>query len=140
MSKSNELYNMIYDFCDECHCWNSWNTAREWNELIGAEYGAACYTALAKEGRIERSERCGSKPYKYKIVPTKSIREAMEQVKRQREKDDAEYTINHYDESIARVSARYEEMIMQAEEQLARDLEWEAEKMEKAKTTLAQMF
>ena len=107
---------------------------------LGVDYGPACYTALVKAEKIERRTRFGSKTYEYKIVPTGTMKEAMEQTQRQREKDNAEYTINHYDESIARVRAHYEEMIKQAGEQLARDLEWEAEKLEKAKTTLAQMF
>lgn len=140
MSKMDELYNGLYDFCNENHCWNAWNTAKEWNADLGVDYGPACYTALVKAEKIKRRTRFGSKTYEYKIVPTGTIKEAMEQAQRQREKDSAEYTINHYDESIARVRARYEEMIKQAEEQLARDLEWEAEKLEKAKTALAQMF
>ena len=139
MSKMDELYNNMYEFCEENCCWNAWNTAKDWNADLGVDYGPACYTALVKAEKIERRTHFGSKTYEYKIVPTDTIKKKMEQAKRQCEKDYAEYTINHYDESIARVRARYEEMIKQAEEQLARDLEWEAEKLEKAKTTLAQM-
>ena len=133
MSKMNELYNGLYDLCNENQCWDAWNIAKDWNANLGVDYGPACYTALVKDGKIERRTRFGSKTYEYRIVPTGKMKEIMEQAQRQREKDDAEYVINHYDENVARVRARYEELIRQAEEKLKEDLEWEKEKLNKAK-------
>ena len=140
MSKMDELYNGMYDYCEEVQHWNVWMTAKEWNESLRGEYGPACFTALVNSGKIERRKGYKSTSYEYCIVPTDKIKEMMEQLKRNKEKENAEYIINHYDESVARKRACYEEVIRIAKEQLARDLEWEAEKLEKAKATLAQMF
>ena len=47
-----------------------------------------------------------------------------------------ERIIKSHDENIARIKARYEEMIREAEERLKRDLEFEAEKLAKAEAIL----
>lgn len=138
MSRADELYNEIYDYCEEHNCWKVWHTANDWNAKLENNYGVACFTALANTGKIDKYKRYGDKSYSYRIVPTGKIKEMMEQEKRNQERENAEYTISHYDEAVARIRAHYEEMLKQAEEQLNRDLEWERDKLGKAKALLNQ--
>jgi hypothetical protein len=60
----------------------------------------------------------------------------MEAQKLAKERENAEWVIAHYDEQMAMWKARYEEKIKDAEEKYQRDIEWEAEKLEKAKVVL----
>ncbi len=138
MSKMDELYNAMYEYCEANHCWNVRMTAKEWNDMLDADYGPACFTALVKNSQLDREKGYKATSYGYRIVPTGKIKELMEQQKRNREKENAEYTIAHYNEAVARVRARYEEMIRQAEEQLKRDLEWETDKLGKAQAFMEQ--
>ena len=138
MSKMDELYNAMYDYCEENKCWNVRMTAKEWNDSIEGDYGPACFTALVKRGKLERDKGYKATSYDYHIVPTGSIKEAIEKHKQEQEKEYAEYTISHYDEAVARIRARYEEMLKQAEEQLNRDLEWELDKLGKAQAFMEQ--
>ena len=136
MARMDELYNDIYTFCEENECWKTLNTITEWNEVLHSNYGVPAYTALVNAGKLEKEKRYGERAYSYRIVPTGRIKELMEAQKVAKEREHAEWVISHYDEQIAMRQARYEEMIKQAEEQLKRDLEWEAEKLEKAKAVL----
>ena len=138
MSKMDELYNEMYDFCEENKCWNTWMTAKAWGESVKGEYGPACFTALVNNGKIERRKDYKATSYEYHIVATGKIKEMMEQEKRDQERQYAEYVISHYDEAVARVRARYEEAIKQAEEALARNMEWERDKLGKAQAYIEQ--
>jgi hypothetical protein len=131
-----ELYNDIYTYCEENGCWMAWHTITEWNENLDNNYGVPSYTALVNAGKLVKEQRYGEKAYSYRLVPTDRIKELMEAQKVARERKDAERVINYHEENVARYQARYEEMIKQAEEQLKRDLEWEAERLEKAKAVL----
>ena len=85
---------------------------------------------------MEREKCYGERTYSYRIVPTGRIKELMEAQKVAKEREHAEWVIAHYEEQLALRKTRYEEMIKQAEEQYQRDLEWEAEKLAKAKAVL----
>ena len=87
-------------------------------------------------GKLEKEKRYGEKAYSYRIVLTGKIKEIMEAQKLAKERENAEWVIAHYDEQLAMRKARYEERIKEAEEQYQRDIEWEAEKLEKAKAVL----
>jgi hypothetical protein len=136
MSKMNELFNAMCDFCEENNAWKTWMTAKEWSECVGKDYGPASFTALVNAGRLEKHKEHTTTSYKYHIIPTETIKEKIEAEAKHREIESAKYTIAHYEEELALCKARYEEMIKQAEEQYQRDLEWKAEKLEKAKALL----
>ena len=137
MAKMDELYNEIYDLCVECGRVFRPMTAKEWNSHLNNTYGSGAFTALVNAGKMTKEKGYkNSDPYYYTFIPTGRLAEEMEQTKKNREREDAERVINYHEENVARYQARYEEMIKQAEEQLKRDLEWEAERMEKAKAVL----
>lgn len=136
MARMDELYNDIYTYCEENECWKVLNTITEWNEILGNNYGVPSYTALVNAGKLEKEKRYGERAYSYRIVPTGKIKEMMEAQKEAREREKAEWVIAHYDEQMAMWKARYEEKIKDAEEKYQRDIEWEAEKLEKAKAIL----
>ena len=136
MARMDDLYNDIYTYCEENGCWKAMNTITEWNEMLGNNYGVPSFTALVNAGKLEKDKRYGERAYSYRLVPTGKIKELMEAQKVAREREDAEWVIAHYDEQVARWKANYEEMIKEAEEKYQRYLEWEAEKLEKAKAVL----
>jgi hypothetical protein len=136
MAKMDELFNDMYDFCEENGAWKWWATVKEWNGCMDKAYSSASFTALVNAGRLERRKHYKGNAYSYHIVPTDAIKEKMEEDKKRREIEDAERVIKYHDENVARIKARYEEMLKSAEEQYQRDLEWEAERLEKAKARL----
>lgn len=136
MARMDDLYNDIYTYCEENGCWKVLNTITEWNEMLGNNYGVPSFTALVNAGKLEKEKRYGEKAYSYRIVPTGRIKELMEAQKVARERKDAEWVIAHYEDQLALRKARYEEMIKEAEEKYQRDLEWEEEKLAKAKAVL----
>jgi hypothetical protein len=136
MARMDELYNDIYTYCEENECWKALNTITEWNKILDNNYGVPSYTALVNAGKLEKEQRYGEKVLSYRIVPTGRIKELMEAQKVAKERENAEWVIVHYDEQMAMWKARYEEMIKQAEEKYQRDIEWEAEKLAKAKAIL----
>ena len=136
MARMDDLYNDIYTYCEENECWKTLNTITEWNKIFDNNYGVPSYTALVKAGKLEKEQRYGEKVLSYRIVPTGRIKELMEAQKVAKERENAEWVIAHYDEQMAMRKACYEEMIKQAEEKYQRDIEWEAEKLAKAKAIL----
>lgn len=136
MARMDELYNDIYNYCEENGCWKAWHTITEWNENLENNYGVPSFTALVNAGKLMKEQRYGERAYSYRIVPTGKIKELMEAQKVAREREDAEWVIAHYEEQLALRKARYDEMIKEAEERYQRDLDWEAEKLEKAKAVL----
>ena len=136
MARMDELYNDIYTYCEENGCWRALNTITEWNEILDNNYGVPSYTALVNAGRLEKEKRYGEKAYSYRIVPTGRIKELMEAQKVAKEKENAEWVIAHHEEQLALLKACYEKVIKQAEEQYQSDIEWEAEKLAKAKVVL----
>lgn len=136
MAKMDELYNEMYDYCEENNCWKQLYTAREWNECLQRNYGSASFTALARLGKIERFEGYKNHPSQYRIVPTGEIKKKMAEAKVQQEREYAEWVVNRYDDVIRRANASYEEAIRSAEEKLACDIAWETERLEKAKALL----
>ena len=136
MAKMDELFNEMYEFCEENSAWKTWMTAKEWNECVGKEYSSASFTALVNAGRLEKRKGYKATSYEYHIIPTGTIKEKIEADEKRREIENAERVIEYYNENVARIRARYEEMIKQAEEKYKNDLEWEAEKLSKAKMVL----
>lgn len=136
MAKMDELFNDMYEFCEENGAWKTWMTAKEWNERVGKEYGPASFTALVNVDRLEKRKGYKATSYEYHIIPTGTIKEKIEADEKRRKIENAKQIIESYNENVARVRARYEEMIKQAEEKYQSDLEWEAEKLSKAKMTL----
>lgn len=143
MARTDELYNAIYNYCEENKCWKAWMTAKDWNACLGENYGVACFTALVNAGKIEKDKRYGDKSYSYRIVPTGAVKEMMEEEKRKKEIKSAEWTIKNHDETVARIKARYEEAIRQAEEairqaeeQLKYNLAYAQKQLEEAKALL----
>ena len=136
MARMDELYNDIYAYCEENECWKTSGTITEWNKMLGNNYGVPSFTALVNAGKLEKEKGYGEKAYSYRLVPTNRIKELMAAQKVARERERAEWVIAHYEDQLALCKARYEEMIKQAEEQYQRDIEWEAEKLAKAKAFL----
>ncbi len=132
----NELYKAIKAHCDENRCWKVSYKVKEWNEVLDTNYSVATFTALVKDGLLVREQAYREKSYSYSLAPTKEMLEEQAKAKRQREIERAKDRVEHYDEAVARVKARYEEAIRQAEEELKRDLEWEAERLAEAQELL----
>ena len=136
MARMDELYNDIYAYCEENECWKTSGTITEWNKMLGNNYGVPSFTALVNAGKLEKEKGYGEKAYSYRLVPTNRIKELMEAQKVAKEREHAEWVVAHYDEQMAMWKARYEEKIKDAEEKYQRDIEWEAEKLAKAKAVL----
>lgn len=136
MARMDELYNDIYTYCEENECWKVWNTITEWNVVLDNNYGVPSFTALVNAGKLMKEQRYGERAYYYRLVPTDKIKEIMEAQKVAHERRNAERFIADYEERLANRKARYEERIKEAEEQYKRDLEWDAEQLEKAKAVL----
>ena len=130
----NELYRAIKSYCDENHCWLTHYSMKQWNELLGTSYSAATFTALVKDGDLARMKP--DKIYVYSLMPTDELNELVKESRKQRDIEFAKYRVEHYEDSVARVKARYEAAIKQAEEALKRDLEWEAAKFAEAQELL----
>ena len=136
MAKMDELFNDMYNYCEENGCWKTWMTAKDWNNCLKKKYGSASFTALVNAGRLEKEKRYKATCYLYHIIPVGEVKEKIEAEKKERERKSAEYTIAHYEEQLAMRKAQYEEAIKEAEEKYQRDLEWEAERLAKAKAVL----
>ena len=136
MAKKDELFNDMYNFCEENGCWEEWMTAGAWNNCLHKKYGSASFTALVKDGRLVREENYKGTSYEYRIVPTEKIKEKIEEGKKNGKRKIAEHIIAHYEEHLAKRKAEYEERIKQAEEQYQHDLEWEAKMLADAKKVL----
>ena len=136
MAKMDELFNDMYNYCVENGCWGTWMTAGDWNNCLQKKYGSASFTALVSAGLLEREKRYKATSYSYHIIPTGEIKEKIEEAKKEREIKNAEYTIAHYEERLEKHKAFYEELIKEAEKRYQRDLDREAEDLEKAKAVL----
>lgn len=136
MAKMDELFNDMYNYCEENGCWGAWMTAGDWNNCLQKKYGSASFTALVNAGRLEKSKDYKATSYSYHLVPVRAIKEKIEEEEKERQRKNAEWAIKSHDENIARIKANYEEMIKEAEDYLKRNLEWEAEDLEKSKAVL----
>jgi len=133
-----ELYKAIMDYCDENHCWAAYNTVKGWNECLGTSYSAATFTALVSSGHLIRDKWYGEKSYSYRLAPTPEELQKRAEAEKQREIQHAHWVVEHYDESVAKIKARYEEMIRMAEEYLKEELEYEAKHLAEAQELLKQ--
>ena len=131
-----ELYNKIKSYCEENNCWGERNTAKDWNQMLGTNYGAATFTALVNCGLMCKEKGYKATSYSYSLAPTEEMKRAIAEQKREAEISRAKWDIEHYEENVARYQTRYAEMIKEAEEYLASHLDWEAEKLAEAKALL----
>ena len=138
MAKMDELFNEMCDYCEENGAWKTWMTIKDWNECVGKAYGSASFTALVNIGRLERRKGYKTNAYEYHIVPTGKIEEKIEEMEKRRKIENAKRIVNYHDEKLVLIKERYEKLIKQAEEQLKRDMDFEAEQWEKAKAILAE--
>ena len=139
----NELIKAIKVYCDENHCWKTRLTAKEWNSSLEANYSAATFTALVKDGLLCRDKFYKEKSYSYWLPPTKEDIEKREKAEKEREKaekerkiENAKWYIEHYDEMVAEIEAFYEEDIKKANERRERDLAWKVKHLEESKALL----
>lgn len=133
----NELYKAIKSYCNENHCWKVSYKVKEWNEILDTNYSPATFTSLVKEGILVREQGYREKSYSYSLAPTEEMLKEEAETKKQREIENAKYRVEHHDECVARIRARYEEAIKQAEEILKRDLGFETENFAKAQELLS---
>ena len=136
MARMDELFNDIYNFCEENGCWKVWDTVKGWNGCIDKEYGSASFTALVNAGKLEKRKADRATAYEYHIVLTDEIKKKIEAEEKHREIENAKWVIEHYEEQLEKRKAHYEEMIKEAEEEYQRYIELEAEKLAKAKKVL----
>ena len=130
----NELYKAIKSYCDENHCWLTHNTVKQWNGILETSYSPATFASLANDGYLARMK--SDKVYSYSLMPTEELYKLVEEDHKQRDIENAKYRVEHYDEAVAHIKARYDRAIKQAEEDLKRDLEWEANKVAQAQDFL----
>lgn len=137
MAMMDELFNEMCDYCENNMYWDYWMTAKEWNESLGKNYGAASFTALVNWGKLERRQApSNKKAYEYRIVPFGKIKERKEEQEAKIQREYAEKVIATHEERLAEAQARYEEAIKEAEKRLARDLKWAEERLAEAKAIL----
>ena len=135
MAMMDELFNEMCVYCENNMYWDFWMTAKEWNERLGKNYGAASFTALVNWGKLERHQT--KKAYEYRIVPFGKIKERKEEQEAKIQREYAEKVIATHEDRLAEAKAEYEKAIKQAEERLARDLKWAEERLAEAKAILA---
>lgn len=138
MARKDDLYNEIYNYCEENACWTCWNTAQEWNEMLGSNYGIPSFTALVDTNKLERGKGARARAYEYRLIPDEHAKELMDAHKKEQERKNAEYIITHYEDSLSLCKERYEALIKQAEEQYERDTAFQKEKLAKAEAVMAQ--
>lgn len=138
MARKDDLYNEIYNYCEENACWSNWNTAQEWNEVLGSNYGIPSFTALVDTNKLERGKGARARAYEYRLIPDEHAKELMDAYQKEQKRKNAEYTIAHYEESLSLCEERYKEMIKQAEEQYKRDIAFQKEKFDAAQAVMAQ--
>lgn len=132
----NELYKAIVSYCEENQCWGAYNTAKEWNEILNTTYSPATFTALVNTGRLVKDKRYGEKSYSYTLAETAEMREKRLEAEREGDIKHAHWVIEHYEESVAKRKAKYEETIANAEKWLKEELKFEDERLAEAKTLL----
>ena len=128
----NELYKAIVKYCEENQCWGICETAKEWNNILNTFYSPATFTALVNTGRLVKSKGYREKSYSYGLAETAEMREKRLEAEREREIKHAHWIIEHYEESVAKRKAKYEETIKQAEKWLQEELNFEDERLAKA--------
>lgn len=131
MSKANELFKLIYDYCVEYEKCIA-DTANGWNSTFGSTFGSATFTALVNQGRLERYKYHNKNPYTYRIIPVGKLKELEKQEKRKK----AEDVINSHADRIELIQKRYERQIREAEEWLESEMAREEEKLETAKKVI----
>lgn len=118
-----KLYDAIKNYCDENECWKAYNTAKDWNEILGTTYSPATFTAAANSGLLVREKFCGSKSYEYRLAPreeeleerrAQAAREAEREAERERK--EAELYLENRDMKIEQDKAFYELLIKEANE------------------------
>ena len=135
MSMANELYKKMNEYCAE-NKRNDYNTAKEWNEVLGTNYASATFTALANSGRVKKYKNYGDKVYSYEVVLYGKYEEVMKEAEAKRRKEWAERVIAEYDRDIARIEARYEEELKRMEARKQEDINWLNRALKSAKEVI----
>jgi thiamine pyrophosphate-dependent acetolactate synthase large subunit-like protein len=136
MSKANELYKAMVDYCEKVGDWFLCFTASKWNDVLETNYASATFTALANSGRIEKDKGYGERVYTYQLVPVGKIKEVMEKENAKREREWAESVIAAYDENIADIEAEFEEEMKKLEMRKKERIKWANAVLESAKKTI----
>lgn len=133
MSKANELYKAMVDYCEKVGDWFLCFTANKWNDVLETNYASATFTALANSGRIEKYKGYRERVYTYQLVPVGKIKEVMDKENAKREREWAERVIAEYDINIARIEALYEEEMKRLEARKEERIAWANTALENAK-------
>lgn len=133
MSKANELYKAMVDYCEKVGDLYLCFTASKWNDVLETNYASATFTALANSGRIEKYKGYREKVYTYQLAPVGKIKEVMDKENAKREREWAENVIAEYDKNIARIEALYEEEMKRLEARKEERIKWANAALENAK-------
>lgn len=115
MAKMDELYNAIYEYCEKNNCWTDSNSATDWNQILGANYGSACYTALVNHGKLHRFKFNHRAAYYYQLAPIGKIKEKIEAKELEDNIRNANIFIEKYEEKIKQYKDYYDGQIADLE-------------------------
>ncbi len=144
----NQLCEAIKNYCEENGCWKAYNTAKEWNEILGTTYSPATFTAAAKSGLLKRrKDYYKATAYEYRLAPREEeIREIAEWEAERKRKEAESYLKNrdveieqdkaHYERLIKEAKEKYEEAIKYAEDYLERTMDYHEKTLAEAKALL----
>lgn len=149
-----KLYDAIKNYCDENECWKAYNTAKDWNEILGTTYSPATFTAATKSGLLVRRKDYRDKSYEYRLAPREEELAEMAEIERkaaereaERERKEAELYLENRDMKIEQDKAFYELLIKEANEKylkaiknaelyLERTMDYHAERLAEAEALL----
>ena len=112
----NQLCEASKNYCEENGCWKAYNTAKEWNEILGTTYSPATFTAAFNNGFLKRRKGYKATSYEYRLAPREE--EIREEAKREveLERKEAELYLKNRDMKIEQDKAFYENLIKEAKE------------------------
>jgi predicted DNA-binding protein YlxM (UPF0122 family) len=123
MAKMDELYNDIYEYCEKNDCWTTYNSISGWNEVLGASYAPASFTALVNHGKLDRFKdniyyNNKNQPYKYQLAPIGKVKEKIEKAELEDKIRRANNFIERYEEKIKFWKDSYGKQIAELESKL----------------------
>lgn len=138
------LYEAIKNYCEENECWRAYNTAKEWNEILGTTYSPATFAAAANNGLLERRKGYKATSYEYRLAPREEelmeraeIERKAEERKRAEEIEWAKSYVNGgYDKEVASLKEDYERKLKEAKELFDMLMKCKEKSLEEAKALL----
>lgn len=138
------LYEAIKNYCEENECWRAYNTAKEWNEILGTTYSPATFSAAANSGLLERCKGYKATAYEYRLAPTEEelaeraeIERKAEERKRAEEIEWAKSYVNGgYDKDVASLKEDYERQLKEAKERFDMLMKCDEKALAEAKALL----